>query len=155
MVCSHASFHYNRERSVIVQIVSETWHFDDESLIIYFSWEIYIPVIIWRKSLISQFVSVSLTNDLKFSAIYFPSCVANVTSKLASKLTLLTFMPGQLNHSNLYNQPGYYNHIQMRALRDEYTKLPGIRFAWVMGKTAVQVSSIKWTIIFEICFLWS
>jgi len=39
-------------------------------------------------------------------------------------------------------QPGYYNHIQMRALRDEYTKLPGIRFAWVMGKTAVQVSTI-------------
>ena len=52
------------------------------------------------------------------------------------------FMHGQLNHLNLYNQPGYYNHIQMRALRDEYTKLPGIRFAWVMGKTAVQVSSI-------------
>ena len=55
---------------MIVQIVSETWHFDDESLIIYFSWEIYIPVIIWRKSPISQFVSMSLTNDLKFSAIY-------------------------------------------------------------------------------------
>ena len=46
------------ERSVIVQIVSETWHFDDESLIIYFSWEKYIPVIIWRKSLISQFVFI-------------------------------------------------------------------------------------------------
>ena len=27
----------------------------------------------------------------------------------------------------------------MRAIRDEYTKLPGIRFGWVMGKTAVQV----------------
>ena len=37
-------------------------------------------------------------------------------------------------------QPGYYNHIQMRAIRDEYIKLPGIRFGWVMGKTAVQVS---------------
>lgn len=37
-------------------------------------------------------------------------------------------------------QPGYYDHIQMRAIRDEYTKLPGIRFGWVMGKTAVQVS---------------
>ena len=38
-------------------------------------------------------------------------------------------------------EPGLYNHIQMRAIRDEYTKLPGIRFGWVMGKTAVQVST--------------
>lgn len=38
-------------------------------------------------------------------------------------------------------EPGMYNHQQMKAIRNEYVKLPGIRFGWVMGKTAVQVSS--------------
>ena len=39
-------------------------------------------------------------------------------------------------------EPGLYNHIQMKAIRDEYVKLPGIRFGWVKGKTAVQVSTL-------------
>ena len=67
---------------------------------------------------------------------------------------LLTFIQGELIDF-ISLQLGYYNHIQMRALRDEYTKLPGIRFAWVMGKTAVQVSSIKRSIISRVFFLWS
>ena len=36
-------------------------------------------------------------------------------------------------------EPGMYNNIQMKAIRDEYVKLPSIRFGWVMGKTAIQV----------------
>ena len=38
-------------------------------------------------------------------------------------------------------EPGIYNHNQMKAIRDEYIKLPGIRFGWVMGKKAVQVTN--------------
>ena len=38
-------------------------------------------------------------------------------------------------------EPGMYNNIQMKAIRDEYVKLPSIRFGWVMGKTAIQVKS--------------
>ncbi len=36
-------------------------------------------------------------------------------------------------------EPGIYNHNQMKAIRDEYVKLPGIQFGWVMGKKAIQV----------------
>jgi hypothetical protein len=38
--------------------------------------------------------------------------------------------------------PGLYNHLQLKAIRDEYVKLPGIKFGWVMGKTSVQISTI-------------
>ena len=38
-------------------------------------------------------------------------------------------------------EPGMYNNIQMKAIRDEYVKLPSIRFGWVMGKTAIQVNN--------------
>ena len=40
-------------------------------------------------------------------------------------------------------EPGMYNNIQMKAIRDEYVKLPSIRFGWVMGKTAIQVNNQK------------
>ena len=39
-------------------------------------------------------------------------------------------------------EAGMYNNIQMKAIRDEYVKLPSIRFGWVMGKTAIQVFKI-------------
>ena len=39
-------------------------------------------------------------------------------------------------------EPGLYTHTQMKAIRDEYLKLPGIKFGWVMGKRALEVSTI-------------
>ena len=39
-------------------------------------------------------------------------------------------------------EPGLYAHHQMRAIRDEYLKLPGIKFGWVTGKKARQISTI-------------
>ena len=39
-------------------------------------------------------------------------------------------------------EPGLYTHIQMKHIRDEYLKLPGIKFGWVLGKKAVEVSTI-------------
>jgi hypothetical protein len=39
-------------------------------------------------------------------------------------------------------EPGLYTHKQMKAIRDEYLKLPGIKFGWVMGKRALEVSTI-------------
>uniref|UniRef100_A0A0K2SZH6 Uncharacterized protein n=1 Tax=Lepeophtheirus salmonis TaxID=72036 RepID=A0A0K2SZH6_LEPSM len=39
-------------------------------------------------------------------------------------------------------EPGLYTHHQMKAIRDEYLKLPGIRFGWVLGKKAKEVSTI-------------
>lgn len=39
-------------------------------------------------------------------------------------------------------EPGLYTHLQMKAIRDEYLKLPAIRFGWIMGKRAIEVSTI-------------
>ena len=39
-------------------------------------------------------------------------------------------------------EPGLYTHHQMKAIRDEYLKLPGIKFGWIMGKKAMEVSTI-------------
>ena len=36
-------------------------------------------------------------------------------------------------------EPGIFSHYQMRAIRDEYLKLPGIKFGWVTGKRAAEV----------------
>ena len=36
-------------------------------------------------------------------------------------------------------EPGLFTHFQMKAIRDEYLKLPGIKFGWVTGKRAGQV----------------
>ena len=46
-------------------------------------------------------------------------------------------------------EPGMYNNIQMKAIRDEYVKLPSIRFGWVMGKTAIQEVFLKFSINYE------
>lgn len=39
-------------------------------------------------------------------------------------------------------EPGLYSHTQMKAIRDEYLKLPGIKFGWVTGRRAKEVSTI-------------
>eukprot|EP00094_Tigriopus_californicus_P000990 TCALIF_00958-PA protein Name:"Protein of unknown function" AED:0.30 eAED:0.30 QI:77/1/0/1/1/0.5/2/0/489 len=39
-------------------------------------------------------------------------------------------------------EPGLYTKEQMRAIRDEYLKLPGIRFGWVIGHKAKAISTI-------------
>lgn len=39
-------------------------------------------------------------------------------------------------------EAGLYTHQQMKAIRDEYLKLPGIKFGWVTGKRAKEVSTI-------------
>ena len=36
-------------------------------------------------------------------------------------------------------EPGLYSHFQMKAIKDEYLKLPGIKFGWVTGKMMGQV----------------
>ena len=42
----------------------------------------------------------------------------------------------------LHFEPGLYTHIQMKHIRDEYLKLPGIKFGWVLGKKAAEVSTV-------------
>ncbi len=39
-------------------------------------------------------------------------------------------------------EPGLYSHHQMRAIRDEYLKLPGTKFGWVSGRRAEEVTTI-------------
>ncbi len=39
-------------------------------------------------------------------------------------------------------EPGLYTHHQMRAIRDEYLKLPGTKFGWVSGRRAKEVTTI-------------
>jgi len=42
-------------------------------------------------------------------------------------------------------EPGLYSHDQMRAIRDEYLKLPGIKFGWVAGHPAADLSTVVLT----------
>ena len=39
-------------------------------------------------------------------------------------------------------EPGLYTQHQMKSIRDEYLKLPGIKFGWVTGRRAEEVSTI-------------
>ena len=70
--------------------------------------------------------------------------IINISQTCLTRYILFLLFSLQENELKavLHFEPGLYTHIQMKHIRDEYLKLPGIKFGWVLGKKAAEVSTV-------------